>query len=112
MYEYKIDNIRVIDGDTVEANVHVGMNIVLSKRKIRFFGIDTWEIRNPNGKGKEAKKYLINLLTTYEKITVITQKDKSGKYGRLLGTLIGYNKTSLCENINSIMNKHWAKAKE
>jgi len=112
MYEYKIDNIRVIDGDTVEADVHIGMNIVLSKRKIRFFGIDTWELRNPNGKGKAAKKHLINLLTTFEKITVLTEKDKSGKYGRLLGTLIGYDGYFPGQNINSIMNKHWKKEKK
>lgn len=110
MYEYKIDNIRVIDGDTIECDVHLGMNIVLSKRKIRFYGVDTWETRGPNkAKGKAAKEDLKKQIDNYSFLSVYTQKDKSGKYGRLLGTIFGSNDRVVCYNINNYMREHWRK---
>jgi len=110
MYEYKIDNIRVIDGDTIEADIHLGMNILLSKRKIRFYDLDTWETRGPNRKlGLAAKKALKKQIASYKTLSVMTIKDKSGKYGRLLGIIFGSNDGIVSHNLNTFMRNSWNK---
>ena len=44
-YCYNISNIRVIDGDTIEADVDLGFDVTLKKQKIRLWGIDCPPIR-------------------------------------------------------------------
>ena len=51
-YLYKINVTRVVDGDTVDAEIDLGFDIVLSKR-IRLHGIDAPETRT---RDKEEKK--------------------------------------------------------
>ena len=45
MYEYKVTVDRVIDGDTVDVDVHLGFNVILSKQRVILHGIDTPESR-------------------------------------------------------------------
>jgi len=85
MYEYKLDNIRVVDGDTIEADIQLGLNITVRKM-IRFLGVDTWEMRGKHKeKGLAAKAELEDIVEKALYLTVETKKDKTGKYGRLLG---------------------------
>ena len=51
MYVYKAKLDRVVDGDTVDANIDLGFDISINKR-IRLAGIDTPETRTRN---KEEK---------------------------------------------------------
>ena len=44
MYTYKIDVLRVIDGDTIDAKIDLGVDVSVKKR-IRFMGINTPESR-------------------------------------------------------------------
>ena len=44
MYEYKAKLIRVVDGDTIDAEIDLGFKIFI-KERIRFAGIDTPESR-------------------------------------------------------------------
>ena len=41
MYEYKISNIDIIDGDTVDADIDLGFGLKLRER-IRLFGISEY----------------------------------------------------------------------
>ena len=52
MYEYEAVLDRVVDGDTIDAMIDLGMTVWIKKR-IRFHGVDTWESRTRN---KEEKK--------------------------------------------------------
>jgi len=89
-YGYSCELIRVIDGDTCDALVKLGFDISVKKR-IRFYGVDTWESRTRNKeekkKGLAAKAFTKDLLENSDdgKFAVISHG--VGKYGRLLGEL-------------------------
>lgn len=109
-YTYKISNIRVIDGDTIEATIHLGFNIDM-RRKIRLSNVDTWELRGPNkAKGKAAKLFLKELLEENPYTILISNKDKSGKYGRILGNIWASNTVdNFGYNVNLMMREDWSK---
>ena len=111
MYEYKITDIRVVDGDTIEATVDLGFKCYI-RRYIRLYDVDTWETKGPNKiKGKEAKKHLKELLNRFSLVVFISYKDKKGKYGRLLGTLWGQEEGMIepMWNINAEMKAKYSK---
>jgi micrococcal nuclease len=89
MYKYKCKLVRVIDGDTVDAMVDLGFDIWVKKR-IRFTGIDTPEIRTRNKEEKKrgllAKARVVDVLAENENEFLLTSHGV-GKYGRCLGEL-------------------------
>ena len=89
MYEYEIKIDRVVDGDTVDGWIELGFNIS-TKKRIRLYGINAPESRTTDlaekAKGLESKAWLVERLEG-KTVTVKTEKDSSGKYGRTLGTL-------------------------
>jgi len=88
MYEYKITLDRVIDGDTVDVDIHLGFNVVLSKQRVRLHGIDTPESRTRNKeekvRGLISKEYLKNIC---ESSSIRLHSKDRGKFGRILGVL-------------------------
>tara|TARA_R100001594_G_scaffold98355_1_gene132789 strand:+ start:6531 stop:6875 length:345 start_codon:yes stop_codon:yes gene_type:complete len=88
MYTYKAKLDRVIDGDTVDANIDLGFDITIHKR-IRLAGIDTPESRTRDleekKRGLASKDKLIELLGDGD---FIVESKEVGKYGRVLGTLL------------------------
>ena len=105
MYEYKADVYKVIDGDTVDLYIHLGFDITIKKR-VRLLGIDTPEVRTRDleekKKGIAAKDRLIELIGT--KCIVRTQLDKAGKYGRILGIILGSYEFDADNNLMSCIN--------
>ena len=89
MYEYDAKLVRVVDGDTVDAMIDLGMTVWIKKR-IRFHGLDTWESRTRNKaekkKGLLAKKRTKELLSEREGEFRLKSRG-IGKYGRVLGEL-------------------------
>ena len=61
MYEYGCKITRVVDGDTVDADIDLGFSIKF-KSRIRLYGVDTPESRTRNldekARGKLASKFL------------------------------------------------------
>ena len=50
---------RVIDGDTIVADLYLGLGVVLNDQYVRLYGIDAWETRGEEReKGLLAKEYL------------------------------------------------------
>tara|TARA_R100000234_G_C4955261_1_gene159227 strand:- start:191 stop:595 length:405 start_codon:yes stop_codon:yes gene_type:complete len=100
-YFCKLD--RVVDGDTVDALIDLGFDTLVKKR-IRFYGLDTWESRTRNKeekvKGLEAKKRTKELLSSGK---FLLESHGVGKYGRVLGTL-WINKDNY-DNKETIENK-------
>ena len=90
IYRAKLD--RVVDGDTVDAMIDLGINSRV-ERRIRFKGVDTWESRTRDL--EEKKKGLAAKARTKELLTRVSKKPKlfrlksygTGKYGRVLGDL-------------------------
>ena len=91
MYEYKCDITRVVDGDTVDAEIDLGFDIVF-KSRIRLYGIDPPESRTSNkdekARGKLAAKFLSDSILHADNIVVQTKLDKKGKFGRVLGVIV------------------------
>jgi len=88
-FVYNAKLLRVVDGDTCDALVDVGFDTFLKKR-IRFYGLDTWESRTKDleekAKGLEAKAYTKELLERNDGNFLVVSHGV-GKYGRLLGEL-------------------------
>lgn len=92
MYEYQARISRVIDGDTVEAEIDLGFHVTISVT-LRLAGINAPEIRGAERpQGLAATRYLESLLDDLagdiRTLTVRTQKDVTEKYGRYLAELI------------------------
>ena len=91
-YEYVTTLRRVVDGDTIDVDIDLGFDIVLSNQRVRLYGIDTPESRTRDLEekkfGKLATKFLEDHLPTT--FTLRTRLDGKGKFGRILGELICY----------------------
>ena len=92
---------RVVDGDTCDALIDLGFDTWVKKR-IRFYGVDTWESRTRNleekKKGLEAKAYVKDLLENSDEGKFLLKSHGVGKYGRVLGELfVKGNDTSVNE---------------
>lgn len=89
MYEYSCNIVKVVDGDTVDVDIDLGFGMWLRNERIRLYGIDTPEsrTRDPEEKkaGLYAKKVVQDYLPKNKPQTLVTIKDKGGKFGRTLG---------------------------
>ncbi len=99
MYEYKAKLIRVVDGDTIDAEIDLGFKIFI-KERIRFAGIDTPESRTRNKHEKSwglaAKSRVIDLLGGDNSDFILTTElQKKGKFGRILGSIVLYDGTEV-----------------
>ena len=91
-YIYRVKKVlKVVDGDTIDADIDLGFDISLTKR-VRLAGIDTPESRTTDLKekalGLEVKEWLKKRLEGAKDILIKTQlPDSTEKYGRILGNL-------------------------
>jgi len=97
-YFYAAKVLRVVDGDTIDAMIDVGFDIH-HKARIRLLGVNTPETRTKDLVEKEAglaaKAFASDWLDGHETIYIQTHKDKSGKFGRILGDIYSdENKTA------------------
>lgn len=53
--------LRVVDGDTIHIDIALGFDLTRTDI-LRLAAIDVFELADPNGRGKEAKAYLEDLL--------------------------------------------------
>jgi micrococcal nuclease len=91
-YIYRIRLVhKVVDGDTIDADIDLGFDISLTKR-IRLAGIDTPESRTADAYekklGLQAKEWLKHKLENAKDIIIKTElPDSTEKYGRIIGHL-------------------------
>ena len=118
MYEYKSRVIKVVDGDTIDVDIDLGFDIILSNQRIRLAGIDTPESRTRDLEEKKfgllAKEMVESYCPVGSTVTLRTSKDERGKFGRILGDFIIYDSVSdswvsLCKYL---VDKHYAVAYE
>ena len=110
MYEYRCKVVKIIDGDTVDVDIDLGFGVWLHKERVRLYGIDTPESRTRDLEEKKyglaAEDFLTGMLDD-DQIILKTHKDKTGKFGRILGEL--FVKTSVGElsiNQSLVENNH------
>jgi len=98
-YIYRIRSIhKVVDGDTIDADIDLGFSISLTKR-IRLADIDTPESRtsdaNEKKYGLQSKEWLKDRLEFAKNIIIKTElPDSTEKYGRIIGHLFINNETT------------------
>jgi len=84
MFTYEAVISKVIDGDTVKADIDLGFNVVLKDQIFRLYGINAPEIKGESKpRGEKSKEKLIQLILG-KTVKVKTYKDKKEKYGRIL----------------------------
>lgn len=100
MNTYKAKVVRVLNGDTISAEVSLGFNIKITET-IRLLRIDTPENRGKEkAKGKVVTKFLTRMIEGKEVELKINPDDKKGKFGRYLAEV--YYKG---ENVNDKLVK-------
>ena len=92
MHEYKVNILKVVDGDTVDVDIDLGFGVWLRNERVRIVGIDCPESRTSDRiekvLGEAAKQRVTSLLSS--EATLISQISKmgenmKGKFGRILG---------------------------
>tara|TARA_R110000824_G_scaffold394392_1_gene594147 strand:- start:1713 stop:2084 length:372 start_codon:yes stop_codon:yes gene_type:complete len=100
--------VRLVDGDTCVLDFDMGMSITV-RATVRLFGINTPEVRGPEKvAGHAATQHLADLLVQFRHegewdIVVQTHKDKRGKFGRYLATLMGADQDGNPVDLNERM---------
>ena len=98
MHEYKVNIVKVVDGDTVDVDIDLGFGMWLRNERVRVMGIDTPESRTSDKVekifGLAAKNRLSSLLGAEAILhTQVSKKgeDMKGKFGRILGNFTSIN---------------------
>lgn len=87
MYNYKAEIIAVYDGDTVTAKVDLGF-LHFQIMKLRLYGIDTPELRGPEREQGLVVRDIVREMILDKEVEIHSYKDKQGKFGRYLATII------------------------
>jgi len=109
LYHYRSTLSRVVDGDTIDVILDLGFDISL-KERVRLVGINTPESRTRDleekARGLAAKDFVCEwLLKEAGNSPIIeTSKDKTGKFGRILGRV--FNDEGHCLNDILIAEGH------
>ena len=107
-YFYNITIVRVLDGDTVEADFDLGFNIT-HRVTVRLAGYDAPETFRPKTEreevaGGECKDHLEALLVAYESHGLYCKSTKIDLYGRSTGILyFKHNDSGKYISINDLM---------
>lgn len=100
MYEYKVEIVKVVDGDTVDVDIDLGFDVILKNQRVRLAGIDTPESRTRDLVEKQfgllAKEVVQDMLSEGTIVLSCTEYDSKGKFGRIIGDFI-VNEVSLVE---------------
>jgi micrococcal nuclease len=111
-YIYRIRSIhKVVDGDTIDADIDLGFSISLTKR-IRLAGVDTPESRtadaNEKKYGLESKEWLKKRCENAKDILIKTElPDSTEKYGRIIGHLFINNEATSLNNQMIVEGYAW-----
>ena len=108
MYNYKISVVKIVDGDTIDAEIDLGFDIKVKKR-VRFLGMNAPESRTRDleekARGLAAKDRVKALLEGCKNIQL--KSNGIGKFGRCLGeifldTVDGQEKLTV-ESLNELL---------
>jgi micrococcal nuclease len=98
MYEYRVNVVKIVDGDTVDVDIDLGFGVWLKDERVRMMGIDTPESRTSDKLekvfGLAAKNRLKSLLGKTAVLKTQVSKDgedMKGKFGRILGDFDVYD---------------------
>ena len=92
MFDYRAVVVSVVDGDTIHVDLHLGFEIWQKNATIRLTGINAPELNATDptirASAVASRNALLSWLPTGTKVTMLSQQDKTEKFGRLLGTIL------------------------
>lgn len=86
--DYPAKVTAVYDGDTYTMDVDLGLGVVLVDQKIRLLFYDAPEVRGEEREQGLVVRDLVRKMILGKVVTLRTDEDKKGKYGRWLGEVI------------------------
>lgn len=111
MYQYQAQIKKIVDGDTLEIDIDLGLSVWVRSEKIRLYGVDTPEVygvkkdSDEYRAGKRASDFVKSIVKTGDWAIVETMKDTKEKYGRYLGVVYVQMSPEIyegCSNIRTI----------
>jgi micrococcal nuclease len=93
MYQYNAVIRKVVDGDTIEIDIDLGLSAWVHNEKIRLYGIDTPEVYgvkkgSPEWElGNQSSEFVKQNLKENSQVIIETIKDKKEKFGRYLALI-------------------------
>lgn len=96
MFEYKSKVIKIIDGDTIVADIDLGFHVTLVNQSVRLFGIDTPESRTNDKIEKtfgllskeQVKMFCFDLCGGDVLLRTYLDRENDEKFGRILAKVI------------------------
>ncbi len=110
MYQYLAIIRKVIDGDTLEIDIDLGLSVWVQKEKVRLYGINTPEVYGVKKgtpeweEGNKASEFVKSVLKENDEIRIETIKDKKEKYGRYLAIVYVRIDLNIIEGLSEIRN--------
>ena len=110
MYQYNAIIQKVVDGDTIEINIDLGLSAWVHNEKIRLYGIDTPEVYGVKKgsaeweRGNLASEFVKKYLVENNQVIIETIKDKKEKYGRYLAVIFIQIDQSVLTGLTEIRN--------
>lgn len=119
MYEYNVNLVKVVDGDTIDVDIDLGFGMWVRNERIRLVGIDAPESRTSDKVQKlfgliskqrviDYFKFMDPDVTKEERkpvFVLISKEFNKGKYGRILGDVrcsgVDGQHLSLCRTLIS-----------
>jgi len=108
MYQYNAIVQKVIDGDTMEIDIDLGLSSWIHGERIRLYGIDTPEVYGVKKgspeweRGNLASIFVKELVKEKEPMLIETFKDEREKYGRYLALVFIPVDPSVLEGLNDV----------
>ncbi len=93
MYQYRAVIKKVVDGDTLEIDIDLGLLVWIHGEKVRLLGVNTPEVYGVKKgspewfEGNKASVFVKTVLKEHDDVIVETVKDKKEKYGRYLAVV-------------------------
>ncbi|MFQ5604368.1 MAG: thermonuclease family protein [bacterium] len=103
LYYYQSRVINVYDGDTVRADIDLGLSVWVNNEKLRLARINAPELRGEEREAGLAARDFLRSQVLDKEIIVETLKDRKGKYGRYLAELWVKGEDGEYLNVNDLM---------
>lgn len=108
MYQYKAIIQKVVDGDTIEIDIDLGLSAWIHAERIRLYGIDTPEVYGVKKgsaeweRGSLASAFVKEHVKENDQVIIETFKDKREKYGRYLALIFIPLDASIIDGLSDI----------
>ena len=103
LYWYRGVVVSVYDGDTLRADIDLGLSIWVRNEKLRLLYIDAPELRGDELERGRASRDFLREQVLGKEVRIRTKRDRKGKYGRYLAEIWLPQPDGSWLNVNELM---------